>query len=504
MDVFQIYKPFRNKIRQLSYDDSFYVTWAYSQYLQIKKFQMPNDIKVHKDFSTQNPPQAWISEWELELIAKEVIINGQPVSTKMKTLRSWSCLSSITNQLRDLENDVYRLYGSSDNVLIELTRIAHRQFIWQGNPPNAVATIRYFKIFNRPTINQICQDRLGLSVEDIYLCGTSFMGMLLSRPAIQIPFSSEIALLTERKVRKFLSFTSRTLPELRRILCAEQQFDDKFAYAYSSLRAFPLVRMRFRNHNAIVCPLPTLLFWRITGGLYYELLKDARFAQEFGSSFQTYVGDVIRRASQKGRIKIHEEREYGTRKARKDSVDWILSDDISAVFLECKARRLTWSAKSSLDNAEPLEVEIDGLADAIVQVYKTISDYMRGEYLHFPYNAGRKIFPLVVTLENWHIFGPWMLDRLRDAVDARLSSAGLPPDISGKMPYSVCSISDLEVGAQIMNRVGLYDFFDTKINDAEMGQWDWKAYMTHRVPENFTAKNLFRVEYEKLFSRLVG
>lgn len=487
---------------QLSYDDAFYVIWAYSQYLQINKFQIPSDIEVHKDYVKLQPPQSWIAEWELELVAKEVILNGRAVSTRGRTLRSWKNLSDTINQLKTLENEVSRLYGSSHNVLIELIRIAHRQFIWQGNPPNSVTTIRYFKIFNQQIINQICVDRLGLTVKEIYLVGMALMGVYLKHPALDVPFSSDIDSLSEEKLERFLSFTCRTIAELRPLLKSEQRYDDKFAYAYSSLRAFPLIRMRYRGNDAIVCPLPTLLFWRITGGLYYELIDDQRFPQAFGDSFQNYVGQIIVRSCQEEVIHLFAEQEYGARKARKDSVDRIISDDVSALFLECKAKRLSWNAKEALDDLSSLETDIDIMASAVVQVYKTINDHIDCQYPHFPFVANRKIYPVIVTLENWRMFGPAMLDRLHGAVIAKLDEVDIQKDVLNEMPYSVWAIEELEVGMRIINAVGVRDFMDGKINDTEMRAWDWHAYINRRYPDRLPAKRLFDDEYDEIFSGL--
>jgi hypothetical protein len=146
MDVFQAYKPLRNKIALLARDDALRVIWAYSQYLQIDRFQFPNDIEVDARFHHANPPQQLIAEWELELLAKEVVLNANLTASKERTLRAWKTLAEIVNLIKDLENRIYGHFGSEKDVLVELIRIAHRQFIWQGH-------------FNRPGISQICSDR---------------------------------------------------------------------------------------------------------------------------------------------------------------------------------------------------------------------------------------------------------------------------------------------------------------------------------------------------------
>jgi hypothetical protein len=293
MDVYQEYKPIRNKITLLSTEDALAVIWAYSQYLQIDNFRFPQEIEVARQYLELDLPQSWISEWDLELLAKEVILNAGGVAARGRALRRWATLSELVNSFKALENRIYGQFGSPQSVLVELIRIAHRQFIWQANPPNSASIIRYFKIFNRPAIDKICFDRIGLTVWQTYMCGVACMGHFLDRPAITIPFRSEIKAIPADIFTKFIAFTSKPIKKIRAILKSEQKYDDTFAYAYNSLRAFPLVEMSYQNHDALVCPLPTLLYWRFTGGLYYELIEVPEFANEFGDGFQNYVGEVL-------------------------------------------------------------------------------------------------------------------------------------------------------------------------------------------------------------------
>jgi hypothetical protein len=501
MDVFQEYKPIRNKIALLSIEEALSVIWAYCQHLQIDDFRFPKEIEVSDSYLQLDVRQKWISEWELELLAKEVILNGKAVASKGRTLRAWKTLSELINSLKDLENRIYGKFGSPQDVLVELIRIAHRQFIWQANPPNSASIIRYFKIFNRPAIDQICQDRIGLNVWQTYMCGTACMGFFLDRPAIAIPFKSEIKALPVELFEKFFAFTSKPIAELKCQLRSEQQYNANFAYAYNSLRAFPLVKMSYQGSDALVCPLMTLLYWRFTGGLYYEFIGVPKFANEFGEGFQNYVGEVIERACPDPMQRLGE-REYAVGKAKKRSVDWIIADDHAALFLECKSKRLSWGAKVSLTDLGSLEADIDSMASAIVQVYKTLADHLDGVYPHFPAKEGRKIFPAIVTLENWRMFGPVMMKKLAEAVASKLNGASLPEDLVEQMPYSVWAIEELEVGLQIMSAEGIADFMEGKLTSEEMRQWDWHGYMTNRYPHSFPAKKLFEQEYEEMFSDL--
>lgn len=232
-DVFQSYKPLRNKIALLSVEESLAVVWAYCQYLQVDGFQFPKELEVDRAYLGLDIPRTWISEWELELLAKEIILNANAVASKGRSIKKWKTLSEIVNALKSLENAIYGAYGSSEDILVELIRIAHRQFIWQANRLNSDSTMRYFKIFNRPGIDKICQERIGLTVWEIYMCGVASMGLLLQHPAIAIPFKTDIKALPIEKFEKFFEFTSKPIAALKAQLKTEQQYNENFAYAYN-------------------------------------------------------------------------------------------------------------------------------------------------------------------------------------------------------------------------------------------------------------------------------
>ena len=154
----------------------------------------------------------------------------------------------------------------------------------------------------------------------------------------------------------------------------EQNYTEAFFYSYNPLRAYPIIYTTQGGVESLICPFPTLLIWRFTAGLYYELCDDSRFSNAFGASFQDYVGQVVRRTCVTDRFGIIPEQRYGQKKARKDTVDWIVSDNDVALFLECKAKRPSWGTKMALDDLTALEVDLGYIADAVVQLYKTIGD----------------------------------------------------------------------------------------------------------------------------------
>jgi hypothetical protein len=501
MNVFEEYKPIRNKIGLLAVDDALGVIWAYCQFLQLDNFTFPKSIEVLPSFLHDEFPQRFVSEWELELLAKEIILNGGPVARKGRSLRTWNTLSEIVNSIKDIENRIYGHFGSPDKVLFELSRIAHRQFLWQMKPINSASTIRYYKIFNRPGIDEICRETIGLTVWQIFMCGTAVMGALLNRPAISTPFKNQINGLSIDNFEKFFAFTSKPIADLKTALKAGQQYNSDFAYAYNCLRTYPLVRMTYGDSDCYVCPLLTLLFWKFTGGLYYELIGHPKFGNEFGDGFQQYVGEVIDKTASSKMDKFGEQ-PYWIGKLEKKPVDWIVADEHSALFLECKAKRLSWGAKASSSDTAHLEADIDSMASAVVQIYKTLNDHLNGLYTHFPFKEGRKIFPAVVTLENWRLFGSLMLTKLNDAVKVKLEAVCLPSHYLTDMPYSVFAIEELEIALQLMGVEGIGNFIDGKTSFSDKQQWDWTGYMNERYKGSKPARRLFQNEHDEMFSDL--
>lgn len=100
MNIYELYKPLRNAVSQLALTESLTVIWAYSQFLQMRDFKFPSDIEVERQFLLMRPPQQWVSEWFLEILAKEIVINSGNYAVRGKTLRSWHTFASIINKMK--------------------------------------------------------------------------------------------------------------------------------------------------------------------------------------------------------------------------------------------------------------------------------------------------------------------------------------------------------------------------------------------------------------------
>ncbi len=502
--VFNEYKPLRNHLSKLSLDDSFFVIWSYIQHLQFNN-PISKEIEVILEFLNNDHIQKtrMCSEWELEALSREIIINGQESSFNNQTLKKSGYFAGAVNKLKNLENNIGGAYINKDNILVELFRISHRQFPWQARPNSKFLT-RYYKIFSMPKLDEILQKSIGLTAKNLYLVGMMFIGAYLKYPAVNLPIKVEVKEINQENVEKFLKVFSVSISGLKEKIKNEQEFNNKFVYSFSSLRASPIIKMIYFGQERLVCPLPTLLFWRITSGVYYEICNGKNFDNYFGTSFQNYTGEVIEKATATNeKINFQAEEQYFVGKDRKDSADWIIYDNDSALFVECKTKRLRLPAKFELNDSSYVNEELEKMASFVLQIYKTIKDYKDNKYPSFKFDKNKKIFPLVLTLEQWYLFGDRFFNELNKILIEKLKQEKIDPSYLEQMPYSICSVDEFENMIQIIQKTGISDFMQKKVFDDDKKKWAFQSFMSSIFTEYYkNAKFLFKEDYQSIFNSI--
>lgn len=496
--IFDLYKPLRNYTRKLNLNESLLGIHAHMQFQQFNQ-QLPNYIQgflwgYNRCSKFIDLMAFHMFPWEMAVLAKEVIINSQKYGSR-KSFLHWHFLSGAVNDLKSLENSITGIYVDKNNILSEVHRISHRQFKWQ-HPPDMNTIARYFVIFNDSKLNEIIKNKVGLSVEKIYLIGVAFIGFFLQKIALNYPPSIQIKDLDLEELNIFLRHFSISFDKLKEKLITEQEYNEKFAYSYSSLTAYPLIRMEYGEKDSLVCPIPRYLYERFTSGLYYEICKEKNFDNTFGNSFQNYVGEILKRTHDQ--VKIYSEKSYGNDSR---TVDWILSDQSSLLFIECKTKRLTLKAKVELESNLALDSQLDKIADFIIQVYKTIIEYTKGKYPNFKFDKSKKIYPLLVTLEDWYVFGD-DLKKINKKVEEKLVKLKLPQDLLVKYPYSVCSAETFETLSQIIQQVGIVKVIDGKTKNKETVEWEMLTYLKDFFQkEILNTKNIFKDITDNFFDK---
>lgn len=479
-DIYPLYCPLRNYIRGQRLNESLLAIHAHIQYLQFQR-PLPRYI-IGEPFGYRNMKKFGdlinfhVFPWELTILYKEILLNSQEYGSPHNMLH-WHYFSGAVNKLKALENEIAGLTSSTENVLLELFRISHRQFRWQRRP-TIDAPARYWKLFSYQNLHKIVEASVGLTVEEIIKIGMSLLGVYEDKIALLEPIRGDLPGINRAKIEIFLSHFSKSYEELKVLLSSEQQYNEKFVYSYSSIVAYPLIKKEWDGREAVLCVVPRFLFERITDGLYYEIYKSPGFDHSFGDAYQEYVGDVLKKLFHGS---IYPEASYGEGKR---TIDWIIEDKSAVLFIECKTKRLTTKAKAELFDISELESELGKIADAIVQAYKTMLDYKNGLYPHAKYSEGKPGYIFVVTLEEWFIFGDLIVKKLDEFVVSKLKAVGISEDLVSQYPYCVLSVESLEAFTLLANKFGIHDVIDEKVRDKEKKTWEIENYLREKYPQD--------------------
>ena len=494
-EVEKLYKPFRDHLKPVAIENAFYVIWAYINFFQFNAL-MPKDIQVIERVIKNRifPPGRAVLEWELALLAREIIVNGQDDFSKTtQNFNDWNYFAATLNSLKDFENNSWPTYGDVSKVFKEVRRIAHRQFPWQHHV-GTDAFIRYFKIYNNPRIASIVESKLGLTVQQWYTAGTAAFGAITTHAKFNIDPNIVIGNMTKKEFDLFFNFTSTDLDNLKKIISKEVKYDDEFVYTLNPLEYYPFVRI----DKYYYCPVPNFLAWRMTSGIYFDLVGDKKFGHPFGLAFQDYLEEVSAKILDKDRVSVLPEKKYKTKDGQKDSIDLILTQENCAYFVEAKAKRMQRKSKSQLLSDEAINKDLDILADDIVQAYTTISDYQKGLYPHLSYKPVVKIYPLLVTLEDWFLFGT-DAENLEKKVTDKLKDKDLPATYLTEMPYTVCSIQDFEIVVQLLNSLTITELMNNWFAPEKKGHNFGQFILTNYAGRYKSIDDFFPGDFESIY-----
>lgn len=463
-----------------------YLIWNYSRNYA---FDLPfsSDVELPENFNPYEDIElrrmTGIIDFELEFLLKEIIANCQHGKTK-HSLKQKKYLARLINYLRHtFSSEIDKRFNIPGDILLEFNRLAHRQFKWQSSQFNNFTTFRYYKIYSDKNVNSIIENKLHLSSFELF-----FIGLYLFRSTAQyfrvtLPIESEIPILTTKMFQNYLENFSMSIEQAKKEIILNREMNENIFYSYNPLRAKPILTYE----NTYFCPIPLLLYWQTTDGIYYSIVKEKGFENAFGASFEKYIGEVLSLACDSNRFEILPESTYG--KEEKKTIDWRLIDDAGILFVECKTKRLTLGAKSNLAPKDGLNRDLTKMAGFIVQNYKTYLDYKSGAYPDMSFDEDKEFYPLVLTLEPWYInFNPRIMDMLESLVIQLLQSSSIDPIIIERHPYHIRSSEDFEKDIQLINALGIQEYF-SKIWENEI----------HDFMDGFEYIDLFKGEFEKTF-----
>lgn len=501
--IFEDYKPFRNRLRKLKLLESLEVVHAYATHLCYQA-QLPSTVEVPRSFvRARHWHEKNVLPWELETLTSELLINAPEHTLPRASLRAWSYFSSTINRIKDLDAAIVREYGSlyRDQVLHELFRMAHRQFPWQVRGTKD-QMIRYLRLYNHPVLRDAVVSIVGLTTDELFTIGIALNGHYLKRFTAPLPLTHRgLHAITAAKLETFLGLFSTSLDTIRQEVTAGQCLNENYFYTFNPLRARPLIVVGDPSAQELACPLPPLLLNAFTDGLYYRLVSTQGVPEALGSAFQQHIGDVLEAANTGGLLSVLPETEYRVGRNRKDTVDWVVRDRTAVLFTEVKTKRIRWEAHERLSSDDVLQEELAKMASFVVQLYATLADFKEGRYPDEFGVAPETIYPIIVTLEDWHMFGDPVWKSFPTMIEEKFSAVGLNPQLLEQHPYIISSVDEFEELAQRVAHEGIDSVLGLKIGDPERRAWPLGAFFQNQ-PSPHPQRQLFEADFDAFLGRV--
>jgi hypothetical protein len=489
--MYDLYKPFRNYLRQFPLVQSLDLIWAYSEHVANNR-TLPARMQFRNAFGRPWLGRFCVYPWELDLLAREIILNGN-IDGK-RSLDTWAELSTVINKLRSIDDEMAKRDGSPEKALRDLHRTAHQQFPWQ-RPPSISSMMRAYKLFGTDMMRPILEEITDIDLDSFFKLGLATAGHFLKQPGLNTNQDYTVIGVEKETSEKFFDRLTVDLKELREQIIAAQRYDDGWLYTINPLRNRPLVRFDSSHPERVLCPIQTFLMRRFSEGLFYDTVVHPNFPNAVGKSFEAYIGDVLHELLGE-KFSVHGEREYWVGKNRKDGVDWIVSDETSHIFIECKTKRLRHEAKFISDGVG-LAMALDTMAGYIVQNYLNIMDALAGR-THWERDE-KPIYSIIVTLEDWWIFSPPIIKIIDASIHTKMAKAGVPLKMLEEVPYIIASADEFEAAFQIMSGTGIAAYLGLKCTE-EHRQQALSGFSTERFSEQLKAthRRLFEKDWRKI------
>lgn len=470
-DIDVYFNRFKEKLHSVELIDTLYVIWGYFRNMHFDK-EVPHNIelppKYNVNSNTNSKRLTGVCEWEFEiLLFYSILFSAKEVYTR-HSFRKFQNLSSAIDDLRLIRDKIDSSLGDQhDEVFREFFRLIHKQSPWQEEF-NMTFTYRFFKVFSHPVLDNLIKKKTGLTTKELYNAGILMTGYFMNNFDSPFIIESKVKEIPTEKLNLLVKFLSIESTELIKKFKGKMEINNQFLYNFNPLRAHPLLVHKRR----LYCPIPNYLFWKITNGIYYDIVDNKSFANAIGKSFEDYCGKVLRKGISKSSIEIIPEITYG--KPEKKTCDWILKQENTYLFIECKASRLKLGSKIKLTKTDDIEKDINRMVDCVFQAYKSLNDVLKNKVENIIIPENSNIFIAILTLEEWFItLNPIYDNQIRILVSQKLEKNNIDSIIM-KYPYVINAISLFETQIQVIDAFGIEKFY-TKVIKNEIQELNDKV-----------------------------
>ncbi|QOZ25917.1 hypothetical protein [Bradyrhizobium sp. CCBAU 51753] len=429
----------------------------------------------------------FVYKWALETLVNELLITPKKAAPQHGPLRILDCtkfetVATCVNILRELEDAEDGMTLQRFSVLDVMHKIGHRQFEWQRGFFSYAQTYRALTVYGGKLATEHFKSTNELSLAEFFICGFAFYALYQEKPGLDAQVDlSEIGI-SSRTRDAALTLLSAPLPEIRKHASSiRQAIGRSTAYQQSILRKMPMVIVEGVVRRVVLAPLPTLIWQRMTAGLYYDLVGGGpRIWREIGDRFEAYCFELVRallpNAKPTGSFKYKLQKTF-------DSPDLFLHapDGSAMVVGECKAKKMSIVAKFSDNPLDDARSAFSEIIKGAVQLWRFFSHCRRNpaiKALH-PDASG-----VVLTLD------PWL--EVSNHLDRVLTEAHRWADFDrdilqeDRRPILFCSIDDLENTLEIATEASLFEAIRATSRPEFRG---WHLINVHQKVSNVQQRN---------------
>lgn len=426
-----------------------------------------------------------IHPWELETLANLLLTTPKKFTRRGKERRlrfdNYHNIVDCVNRLRSLEDKEFRLGGHDSDILMEMSRIAQRQFPWQSGFANLANIYRNLFVYGQGNCAKNFESSYGISISRFFFISFALFSSFKRYASITATNGCPQLGVSHDELERVLGLIAIPQTEARKKARWEQQKAIHSAYKPSILRQTPCLIFG-KKDSRIRSPLPELIIDRISSGLFYDVIKFKGSGGDFGPRFECYCLDYLK--SMLEYFDWRGEHRYGRKGFQRPTPDvlGINGGKLQFVF-ECKARRMSYEAM--FKSGPSTKDGIEDIGKGIRQIWTFYADTRKGLT---GYSLADDVYGAVLTMDNWGTMGMAYIDRFFAEAERQIEVEGLDIRPEDRKPVLLVPVQSLERMVAQATPESFLEAFSL----AQAEEFDgWSPEGVHRKAKSFNP-NLMR------------
>lgn len=389
----------------------------------------------------------FMPKWELENLLLLLLSTPKTLSNRVapeETYQKFDTARMLINLLKAAEAAEETRLIDNSNILNFMQKLGHKQFAWQRGFFSIERMYRYYYVYGQGNCASYFEAQHGLTMDEFAMSCLALHVQTFRVPWNKPPDASALKPMRPEAIGLTLDLISKELTDQRseaqaRIHELTQNSEWRVSYLPSTLRFHPIISSSLMDRY--IAPLPQLIMFRATSGLYYDLVSGPQsLIAEATDRFEAYGKKLIE--ARCPRFSVMRESEYGPKLTRARTPDLLLKDEgtIKVVF-ECKATKLTFAAQYADDPLAQAPKGFSQIAKGMSQLWKFFSRARRRIYSDE--TVAPDAYGVILTMDSWFHLEDNQLPALRAEAEALLVDEPdmLPED---KRDVIFCSIGELD------------------------------------------------------------